>query len=443
MSGAAELKRAVELSLAHAKRAGASEAAAAATQAQDAELSWRDGKVEKLEQATTRSLSVQLYVDGRYGALSTSDLRPDALAKLIQDSVALTRALAPDPQRALPDPALYANRSNAALELEDASHAQLTQESRLALARELEAAARAVPGAQRFNSVTTNVSDVRSFTFRAHSNGFEGARTETSFSLSADASITDSDGRRPGGGTWATRRFLSDLPSATQLGRMAAEKTLSRLGAVKGPSAVLTAVVENRAAGTLVNHLLAPLYAQQLQQRRSCLDGKLGAVIGSAALDVRDDPFRVRGLGSRHFDSEGISARPLPLFEGGVLRTYYVDNYYGRKLRLAPTTAKPSNLSWKPGTRGLDALIAQAGDGLLITGFLGGNSNSTSGDFSLGVEGFRIRAGTLAEPLSEMNLSGNHLAFWKHLVEVGNDPWESSTLRTPSLVFEAAQLAGA
>ena len=382
-------------------------------------------------------------MDGRYSAVQTSDLRPQALGRFIDESVALTRALTPDPSRALPDAQLYANRPTVDLQLDDAGHGALTQQARLPLAQAAEAGARAVAGAERFNSVTTSAGDVRVQSWRAHSNGFEGSRAETSFSVSAQVSVTDKDGRRPSSGSRAARRFQRDLPSGEQVGREAAERTLARMGALKMPSGLLTAVVENRAAGTLVNHLLAPLYAQNLQQKRSCLDGKVGSVIGSARLSLRDEPLLPRGLGSRHFDAEGISARPLPLFEEGVLRSFYVDNYYGRKLKLAPTTGRPSNLAWKTGTRPLEALVASMKEGLLITGFLGGNSNGTSGDFSLGVEGFRIRGGKRAEPVSEMNLSGNHLTFWKRLAEVGSNPWESSSLRTPTLVFEGVQFAGA
>ncbi len=439
----AELKAIVEQSIERAKKAGATQVAAVATLARESDVTWRDGKVEEVGQATTRGLSIQLYVDGKYSAMQTSDLRKDALARFIDQSVALTRALAPDPNRALPDAQLYANRPSADLQLEDGAHAAFTQDQRRALAEGAEAGARAVDGAARFNSVTASASDVHVQMWRAHSNGFEGGRAETSFSLSASVSVTDKDGRRPSSGSRAARRFRADLPSAQDVGREAAERTLARLGAVKVPSGLLTAVVENRAAGTLVSHLLTPLMAQNLQQRRSCFDGKLGASIGSARLTLTDEPLLPRGLGSRHFDGEGISARALPLFEGGALRSYYVDNYYGRKLKLAPTTGRASNLAWKAGTRPLEALLAGVKDGLLITGFLGGNSNSTSGDFSLGVEGFRIRNGKRAEPVSEMNLSGNHLTFWKRLAEVGSDPWESSALRTPTLVFEGVQFAGA
>ena len=89
-----------------------------------------------------------------------------------------------------------------------------------------------------------------------------------------------------------------------------------------------------------------------------------------------------------------------------------------------------------------DVHLADLKDGILVTSFLGGNSNGTTGDFSLGVQGFRVRAGAIAEPVGEMNISGNHLDFWKKLAAVGNDPYPYSTMKTPTLVFEGVQFAG-
>jgi PmbA protein len=188
--------------------------------------------------------------------------------------------------------------------------------------------------------------------------------------------------------------------------------------------------------------LFGPLSASSLQQKRSFLEGKLGEAIGSPLLDVRDDPLVKRGLGSRLFDGEGIAASPFPIFEQGRLRSYYVDTYYGRKLGMRPTTGRMSNHAWALGKRSLGELLGDMKDGLLVTGFLGGNSNGTTGDFSLGVKGFRIRDGAIAEPVGEMNVSGNQLELWKRLAAVGNDPYPYSAARTPTLVFEGVQIAG-
>jgi PmbA protein len=95
-----------------------------------------------------------------------------------------------------------------------------------------------------------------------------------------------------------------------------------------------------------------------------------------------------------------------------------------------------------PGKKGLEALLADAKDGIFVTSFLGGNSNATTGDYSFGIQGFRVRGGKRAEPIAEMNVSGNHKDLWKKLVALGNDPWPYSSMRTPTLVFEGVSVAG-
>jgi PmbA protein len=425
-----------------ARTKGANDAAVGTYRARHVEVSWRDGRVEKVSEATTRGLGLDLYVDGRYASVSTSDVRPEALERFVEDAVALARTLAPDPHRRLPDPELYRGQPEVDLELDDPSYGDLTANDRRRTAEAIEAAARAVPGAEAILSITTSASDTRAESALVHTNGFEGTRSGSDFWIGAEVTVRDPDGRRPEEYAASGGRFRAAIEPPEVVGRRAAERAIARIGSRKGESAVMPMVVDARAAGRLVGALFGPLAAAAIQQRRSFLDGKLGTTVGSARLDVRDDPLVRRGLGSRRYDGEGIAARPFAVFEGGVLRSYYVDTYYGRKLGWAPTTARSSNLAWTLGGRSQRELLADVGDGVLVTGFLGGNSNGTTGDFSLGVRGFRVRGGRAAEPVGEMNVSGNHLELWTRLTAVGDDPYPYSSMRTPTLVFDGVQLAG-
>jgi PmbA protein len=431
-------KEAVRLALAQ----GAREAAAAASRSRQVELTWRDGRVETASEATTQGLGIDLYVDGRYASVSTSDLRPEAIERLVRDGVDLTRTLAEDPFRRLPDPALYAGRAGVELQLADPDHARLDPQARRRAVAAIEEAARSVPGAGRILSVSASVGDTAAERAFVTSNGFEGARQGTDHGMAAEVSVSDPAGRRPEDWDAASARFHADLPAPEAIGRGAAERALSRIGSEKGASAVTPVLVDARAAGRLLGALLGAATGGALQQKRSFLEGRIGQAIGSERLDLRDDPLVVRGMGSRLWDGEGIAARPFPVVEAGVLRNVYVDTYYGRKLGMAPTTGRVSNLAWKLGTRDREGLAASMGEGLLVTGFLGGNSNSTTGDFSLGVQGFRVRGGKLAGPVGEMNVSGNHRELWTRLAEVGNDPYRWSAMRTPSLLFAGLQIAG-
>jgi PmbA protein len=299
-----------------------------------------------------------------------------------------------------------------------------------------------VKGADRILSVTTGFSDTRSETVRVHSDGFEGHAQRTSFVIYTEASVKDHDGRRPEDYAYASVRFLDELPAAAAVGAEATERALSRLGSRKADSARYTMILDPRAGSRLVGAFGAALSGSALQQKRSFLEGRAGTAIGSPALSVADDPLVVRGLASRLFDGEGIAAKRLPMIEKGTLKNYYVDTYYGKKLRMAPTTGGRSNLQWSVGSKSQEALLTDVQDAILVTGFIGGNSNGTTGDFSFGVQGFRVRGGKAAEPVSEMNISGNHLDLWKHLVAVGNDPYPYSSAYTPTLVFEGVQFAG-
>ncbi len=425
-----------------ARKAGAQQAAVQAGRVRTVQVEWRDGQLDRMKEATTRGLQIELYVDGRYSQVGTSDLRPEAVSAFVESAVAMARKLQPDPFRSLPDPKLYQGQAAVDLDLVDPAQGALTAAGRRERAQAAEAGARGAKGGGAILSVSTGFSDVLSEVFRVHTDGFEGTRRGTTFSVSAEVSVKDPDGRRPEDWDYAFARHLSAVPPADAVGRTAAERAVARIGARKGESAAMTVLVDARAAGRLVSTLLQPLSGMALQQKQSCLEGKLGQPLGSALLDVADDPLVPRGIDSRLFDSEGLAARRFPIFEKGVLRNHYVDTYYGRKLKMDPTTRSASNLSWTLGTKGRDGLAADAREAVLVTGFLGGNSNGTTGDLSLGVQGYRIRGGRIAEPVGEMNVSGNLLTLWKGLVAVGNDPYPYSKLRTPTLVFEGIQVAG-
>jgi PmbA protein len=147
-------------------------------------------------------------------------------------------------------------------------------------------------------------------------------------------------------------------------------------------------------------------------------------------------------MGSRLYDGDGLKAKKRTIFEAGVLKEYYIDWYYSRKLNCEPTTGSMTNLIVPPGTKSIPELMKDLKRGVFITGFLGGNSNTTTGDFSVGIIGQLFDNGEHVQAISEMNIAGNHLTFWKQLVELGNDPNPYSSLMCPSLVIDDVMVSG-
>lgn len=428
--------------ISEARAAGAKDSRAFVTRSRDVTVEWRDGKLDRIRESTAQSLSVSLYVDGRFSASGTSDLRPDAVAQFVRGMVGATRTLAPDPHRHLPDPARYAGATQADLQISDPAVATVAPDARLADARRLEEAARAGDGDGRIVSVTAGVGDTEAAWVGMSTNGFDATERSTSFGRSIEVAVRDAGDRKPEGYAYADACFAADLPSIEALGAEALRRADGQRGSKQAPTGVYEVVIENRVVSRLARYLFGALAGEDLQQKSSFLEGKLGARIGSELLTVTSDPHLPRGLATSAWDSEGMVTTKLPVFEKGVVKTYFLDTYYASKLGAQPTTGEWNNLVWAKGVRDAAAMIAGMKKGIFVTDFTGGNSNGTTGDFSLGIKGFYVEKGKIAHPISEMNLAGNHLEIWKQLAEVGSDPWTSSGNRSPSLRFKKAQCSG-
>lgn len=435
-----DLNRLAERAVDSARRHGADEVSATASHGRSVSVQYRDGSLEQVREATSASLGVALFVDGRWSSHATSDLREEAVDAFIAQAAAMTRLLSPDPLRALPDPKLYENRPEVDLEIDDPAHEALDVGRRREAAEAAMEAARAAEGP--IISVTSGWSDSLGEAVRIHSNGFHGTRRSTRFGVAVEVSTRDAGDRRPEDWSAASARFLSDLPDPVSVGRDAARRALARLGQKKLGSGRRTLVIENRVAARLLGTFLSGLGGAALHQRRTFLLDRLGTQVGSERFTVLDEPFLKRGFGSRTYDGDGMSTRRRSLVEGGRLREYLVDVYYARKLGIDPTGGSTSNLVVPPGERSLEELVASVDHGILVTSLLGGNADLTSGDFSHGVVGFEIEHGRLGAPIGEMNATGSHAELWSRLVDVGADPYPYGASRIPSLVFEDVDVSG-
>ena len=437
--GDGDLHRA-ERAVDRAIRAGADEAAVSVSTGRQLRIEHREGRPEGLFESVRRTLTIRVFRAGRYSSHVTSDLREEQVETFIDAAVAATRYLAEDPHRRLPDPGWYPEGDPPDLALRDPEAEDRTVEEKIARAAEIEAAARGSEGP--ILTVSAHYADHLSDSVRVHSNGFSGRLSASAFSESAEVGVRDGDRGRPQGGFGASVRRYADLPDPETVGREAARRAIERIGQQTGPSGRYPLVVENRVAPRLLGTLLGATSGRAVQQRASYLEGMIGERIGSPVLTLEDDPLRVGWLGSRPFDGEGLAARPRRIIDAGVLRHYYLNTYYARKLEMAPTSGTPSNLIIPPGERSLEEMVRDLGRGILVTGFLGGNVNATTGDFSLGIIGHRIERGERAGPINEMNIAGNAINLWQSLVETGNDPYPYAASRTPSLRFSEAELSG-
>ena len=415
----AEIKDRAAQAVELATQAGADQVWATAGQSRDVEFQYRDGALEKVKDTTSRNLSIQVYADGRYSNHQTTDLKPDRLRGFIEEAVAITRALEPDEYRQItPD---------------------WVREQRMSWCEALDAA---TTGHERVISATAGVQDGTTMSASVSSNGFSGEQSSTYCWLGSEVTLKDHGDKRAEDWFYAGAAHVADLPDPTSVGKTALERALSRLDSAKGPTVKAAMVVDSRAAAQLIGRLLRPANASSVQQGRSFWASIDGEKAFSDKLTIIDDPLIKRGLASRLYDREGISAQALPIVEQGVVRNIYVDTYYGRKSKLSPTTGTPSNRVIATGSQSLAELLAGAGEGVYVTSWLGGNADSTTGDFSLGLRGHMIENGQVGRPVGEMNVTGNLKDLFGRLEQVGNDPYPYSTTLAPSLVFADVDFSG-
>ena len=423
-----------------AKAAGADDAWATASQGRDVEFEFRDGSLEKVKDTTSRSLDIQIYADDRYSNHQTTDLSPDRLESFIAEAVAITRALEPDEHRQITPAELFRGRPADDLDLVDPAVADISRDQRLAWCESLD---RVATDHERVISATAGVYDGTLNSASASSNGFVGSHAQTYCWYGSNITLRDEGEKRASGGWYVGGQHVDSLPAPSDVARIGLDRALARLGSEKGPTVKTAMLVDAQAAGSLIGRLLRPASARSVQQGQSFWADLVGTRAFSEKLTIVDDPLIPRGFGSRHFDSEGISAKYLPIVENGVVRNLYVDTYYGRKAGMKPTTGSASNRVIGLGDHSLADLFKEVGTGVYVTSWLGGNADSTTGDFSLGLRGHMIENGEIGRPVGEMNVTGNLKDLFGQLELVGNDVYPYSQTLSPSLVFGGVDFSGA
>jgi PmbA protein len=290
-------------------------------------------------------------------------------------------------------------------------------------------------------SSNSSYSDGDNFSYRLASNGFEGEASSSYFSLSGDASIKGEGDARPSA-YWRESSLFYDELKKDGIGTEALERALRKLGQKKVASAKMPMVVDFMNSSRLLSPLMGAIDGSSIQQKNSFLLDKLQQKVFNDKVTIIDEPHLIKSSGARYFDGEGVATKKRNIFEAGVLNMYFVDTYNANKLNMSQNISSPSILTMPQGTKNAEELAATMEKGILVTGFNGGNCNSTTGDFSYGIEGFIIEKGKITQPVNEMNITGNMITLWKNLAEIGNDPRLTSSWRIPSLLFDNVDFSG-
>ena len=414
----------------------------------------RDGKVEKMLRATSLSLAINLYLDGRDGFFYTNDLRPESVSRFIKQAFETTRLLEPDESRTLADPSRYYKGGGLDLQNFDASLSEIDPQEKIRL---LQDTAKEVEGTdKRIISMQTRYTDRQHQAHYLISNGFDGYEQNSYCTLTSIITVEGEGGQHPMDGWGESRLFFNQMPR-TGIAPTALKRTLQKIGQRPAPSGRYRMILESPCAGNFLQPILNAMNGQALQQRTSFLCGKLGEQVLSPLVNIVDDPLQPGTRGASLFDYDGVATQRRELFTEGRLMTYFIDTPMGKKLGMPPTTQgihrlimqAPSPLPlWGSAVErrgsGIEALPQRgSGEGaILVTDFNGGNCDPVTGNFSYGIEGFLIENGVIVQPVSGMNITGNMLDVWQRLSHIADDadPWETEVI--PTLTFEDVAFSG-
>lgn len=245
------------------------------------------------------------------------------------------------------------------------------------------------------------------------------------------------------------------------LAEKAVYKGLNKLGAKPVKSGEYNVVLKNEAAANLLEAYSSIFSAEMVQKGLSLLKDKLGSMVASEIITIKDNPFLKEGFSSRGFDDEGVATFCKDVIKKGELKTYLYDLKTAKKDGVKPTgngsrssykstiNIAPSNMYIEKGEVAFDNLLKEVGDGILITGLQGLHAgvNTVSGDFSLLAEGFVIIDGNVNRPVNQITIAGNFFEILKGIQMIGSDlrfsmPSGAGTIGSPSLMIGKMPISG-
>jgi PmbA protein len=441
----AQFEELVDAALAHAKKLGATDAGAEASEGCGLSVSVRKGELENVERNRDKSLGITVYVGKRRGNASTSDFTRPAIEQTVKAAYDIARFTAEDSFAGLPDEVDIA-RADQQPDLDLFHPWDITSEDAARIALECEAAAFATDK-RITNSEGAGVSAQQSHFFSAHSRGFRGGYASSRHSISV-APIAGKGDEMQRDAWYTSMRDARDLADPKAVGRYAAERALSRLKSRKITTRECPVLFESPLAAGLLGGYVQATSGGSLYRRSTFLVDCLGKKVFPEHVSLVEDPHVRRGKGSAAFDEEGVRTKARKVVDAGVTQGYFLSSYSARKLGMKTTgnAGGSHNLSLtskhtKPGDN-LDEMLRKLGRGLFVIELMGQGVNYVTGDYSRGASGFWVENGKIAYPVEEITIAGNLKTMLAGIDAIGADVYNYGAKSVGSILVNRMKVAG-
>ena len=436
----------LQLLITTCQKAGASAADARFVSGEGVSVKVRDGKLETIGRDEESSISLRCLYGKRQASVSSAALDVDSLKALAQRCSKMAEIAPEDPYCGIVSPEALA-KDIPAFDLtgdEDATPEQLEAE-----ALEAEAAALSKSGIQQISSCGAGWNRGRRWV--AASNGFTAYKEGGGSSVGL-AAVAEKDGAMETDSASRYSRRREDRLSPAEIGVLAAERTLARLNPTKVESQTASVIFDKRVSSSLLNAFIGAISGPAIARGVSFLKDKLGESVFAEGVNIYDDPFRSRGLGTRGHDGEGLAVSKKALIDNGTLTNWLLNSSAARQLGLEangfsgtsfgdPPGISTSNVYMDAGPQTPGELMAASGKGLVVTSMFGPSINPNSGDYSVGVSGMWYENGAPAYPVSEVTIAGDLPSMFARLIPASDLEFLGSR-DAPSLLIEGMKIAG-
>ncbi|RDE73157.1 metalloprotease PmbA [Haemophilus sputorum] len=434
-----ELREAVEFALQIAKKAGAA-AEVGVTKVSGLSVSTRLMNTENIEFNNDGSLGISVYLGQRKGNASTSDLQPKSIQQAVESALGIAKYTSEDECAGLADKELMAF---------DAPDLDLYHEAHISVDEAVEMAKTAEESAL---NVSEHIVNSEGATFNSHSgvrvygntHGMLQSYLSSRYSLSCSV-IAAYEEQLERDYEYTVSSELDALSSPIWVGQQAAIKAEDRLNPQKIATCEVPVIFYNEVATGLIGHLAGAISGGALYRKSSFLLDKLGTQVLPSWFEISERPHLRKQLASSAFDSEGVRTQDREIITNGILQTYLMTSYSGRKMGLPSTGHAGGIHNWlvKPNrSGGLNTLLAEMGTGLLVTEFLGSAINPVTGEYSRGAAGFWVENGKVQYPVAEITIAGQLQEMYQQIIAVGDDIEHRSNIQTGSILLEKMKISG-
>jgi len=429
----------VEEAVSLARRLGVEQAEAGVSYDEGLSVTVRLGELESVERQRDRGLAVTVYSGGRKGSASTTEFSTAAVEETVRKAVSIAGFTAEDKFAGLADADLMAETPP---DLDLYHPWDLGVEEAEALALRAEDAARGLDGRIR-NSEGATVSTGAGVRVYANSHGFCGGYPTSSHSLSCSV-VAEKNNALERDYWYTVARSPDELDAPEEVGKEAARRTLRRLGARQLSTRSVPVVFPAEVARGIFGHLVAAIRGTSQYRKASFLLDAKGEQIFPEFLNIEEDPFIPRAMGSAGFDNEGVATERRTLVDDGVLQGYVLSSYSARRLGMRTTgnAGGVHNLTVQPTGGSLESLMAESPTMFMVGELLGQGVNTVTGDYSRGAAGFWVENGEIAYPVHEVTIAGNLRDIFMGISAVGADVDVRGSIRCGSVLIEGLTVAG-